>query len=222
MRNVGVFAMAVLLGNISVSSGVAADDAVDSHVAAESGSAALLGDCESMKVEFWGFAWRAAAKLEQAKAAFDADPGSDLEIRYFGEYVDRAKVSAIMGRAAERGRSGTLDFICHDPETTQACIDYPTMAFWVYPQDALRTEGWEINVCGVRFWDYLYVNGYDGRDSATQVGIMVHELSHLGGATSDQNTLDEITLMKTVANMSGSQIASGFAESYRHYTMRIE
>lgn len=179
---------------------------------------AALGSCQGRESELRDFAFWASTEIIQARSAFEADPYNELAGRYFGLYATRATLSSTMLKAAQRGRSSRLQFICQS-EQHQACSDPSTVLYTVDTEHA-RTDGWRIWACGDRFWDDEYVRGTDSGYMGSQVGIMVHELAHLGGATWDSWMLNEALVRTEAIKYENRAFVPLIAETYRFYVMK--
>lgn len=191
-------------------------------VAVEGTSAALTGTCEDMKGELSSFGMWAAAEANEARSQLDADPDNDLVVRYFGTEFDRQLVTARLIQIVQLGRSSRVHFICQDPNAG-TCLERPTTAFYCEDEKCGHyqdSDDWTLNVCGERFWEDMYKNGQDGGNSASQTGIMVHELAHLAGAVEDTYMLNEAALVEAAMLPYISITLPSVAEAYRLYVMK--
>ena len=184
-------------------------------------AALALATCEEMKGDITPFAQAAAAEANEARIQYDADNKNPNAVKYFGEYFNTELVGERLLRIVQLGRSPRVEYECQDP-TVDKCKQYPTMAFYCDDEKCGHysdSDGWTLDVCGDRFWSPEYVNGYDGGTSASQTGIMVHEMAHLSGAPEDSYLLNEDNLVNAMTMMWQSVNSQNIAESYRQYVM---
>jgi hypothetical protein len=218
MRNMIGFTLGVLV----VTSGCvsALDEASEPGSQSDVGalSASLTVNCEDRVGELTDFAQRASSETIEAWYLYDDDPNNELVIRYFGQNFDHDRLRARLIKLAQLGRSEHLAFQCED-ESTDACAD-PENILWSTP-DEWKNGDWRIHVCGGRFWEDRWVNGQDSGNGASQVGIMVHEISHLTGAYSDADTRNEAGVIAAASDPIGSYLMPDEAEAYRFYVMNV-
>jgi hypothetical protein len=190
------------------------------EVAVGDTSASLLGSCEDRSDELADFAFWASNEAIEGLTRYDEDQDNELAVRYFGQNYDHDRVRARLLRLGQLARSPRLKFECLD-ESAQECAD-PNKVLYTWDTEWMKTDGWSIYVCGDRFWNERYVNGQDGGSDASQVGIMVHEISHLTGAISDAFTLNESALVDAALDPTGSFLMPDVAEAYRFYVMKTQ
>lgn len=174
--------------------------------------------CQSRIGELRDWAFWASIEIIEAIDALDRDPYNEASGRYFGLYADRATIRSTMLKAAQRARSTRLEFVCQS-ETHPDCSPSSTRVFWTTEGEHLRTDGWRIWVCGGRFWNKEWSGNEDAKNRASQLGIMVHELHHLGGAVKDSWTLDERALVEAAKEQLNRFTMPLAAEAYRFYVM---
>jgi hypothetical protein len=159
----------------------------------------------------------AGLAADYARQAQEDDPNNELIIRYFGEGYDVPSVAGVLLRLAMIGKGSKLTFDCHDPAEVPECAN-KDVAVWVL-DNGQTTGDRTMHVCGDRFWEDQYVNGEDSGSGASQVGIMVHEISHLAGAVDDGVRTEEDTIAMA-ADYRAVPLTPRHADSYRFYVMK--
>lgn len=182
-------------------------------------SASLTVSCEDRVAELTEFAQWASSETIEAWSLFDEDPNNELVVRYFGQSFNHDLLRSRLIELAQLGRSEHLAFQCED-ENSGPCADSDLNVLWS-KEDEWRNGDFRIHVCGGRFWEDRYVNGQDSGHDASQVGIMVHEISHLTGALSDADTRDEDGVIAAASIPTVSYLMPGEAEAYRFYVMNV-
>lgn len=219
MRAMNGFILSSLIGASGCVS--AADEASAAASRPDVGalSASLTESCDDRVAELTEFAQWASSETIEAWSLFDEDPNNELVVRYFGQNFNHDLVRSRLIKLAQLGRSEHLAFQCED-ENDGPCAESDQNVLWS-AEDEWKNGDFRIHVCGGRFWDDRYVNGQDRGDGASQVGIMVHEISHLTGAYSDADTRNEDGVIAAASNPTISFLMPDEAEAYRFYVMNV-
>jgi hypothetical protein len=191
----------------------------DTHAEVSAKTAALSGSCEGREDELKEFAMWASSAAIEAFTDYEQDPNNELATRYFGQNYDQSLVHARLVRIGQLGRSERLHFVCLDAND-DTCSDDNSKVFYTWDTEWRDTDGWNIYVCADRFWADQYVNGVDSDFGASQIGIMVHEISHLTGAISDAFRGNEQAVIDAAADPTGSYLMPGVADAHRFYVMK--
>jgi hypothetical protein len=158
----------------------------------------------------------AGLAADYALSVYRENPNNELALLYFGEGHNQAFVEETLLKLAMIAKGSTLVFDCQ-AVTHPDCAN-PDDALWAYNNAQLVGDR-TIHVCGDRYWDPFYVNGEDSGLGASQVGVMVHEVSHLAGAHEDGVRTEQDTIAMA-ANPMGALITHLHADSYRFYVMK--
>jgi hypothetical protein len=193
-----------------------------SEVMSEVGAlSAPLATCEGRTEELRGFAARVRLQANDALSLHNQDPEGELAVAYFGPNHNQDTVRSILRRIVMIGGASEslLRFECL-PVEDPSCNPPGEPALWVNSSD-WEDSSWTIRVCGGRFWDDDYVHGTDSGMDASQVGVMAHELSHLGGAYYDTvRGEDAIKGLAASTNPVEDGLSEIMGDAYRFYIMK--
>ncbi len=220
MRNVLGISLTGLLAVYGCSAETAGDDV-------EGLGAAISGSCEGRLDELSDYAQYAALTANEARSAYDANEDNEMAVKYFGQNYDHDLLRQRLIRLVQLGRSSRLTFECLD-ETDASCSgEHEDAALWTLSTDWQNTDGWNIRVCGDRFWSYSEAGPDSGGDAmsigtASRIGVMVHEIAHLTGAImGDSVTLREQLIIDGAQDPNGSYLMPDNAEAFRFYIMNV-